>query len=310
MKHSIIVATSFLGLLTAGCGPSGSDRAADAADNPPVIEGVWKRAEVVIESGPNAGPHTIDIQPSIYVFSKTHYAYSAVEGFAPRMFLTENPTVEEQGRAFAAFSGGSGTYAASGGGVTLTPAVAVDPSAMTGLPVAYETSWVGQDLWLKSTSLEGGEVRTRLIRQAEDASRPSEGARKLQGVWRRSEMIVGTGPDTGRHFDDMQPGFYIFTPNYFAANFVSTFAPRPALSQAPTETEMGTVLGPFASFGGEYTVEGNKLTLKPIVTKDPNNMRGRPFQPIELEWEGNDVWFVYTGADGTQNRTRLTPVAD
>lgn len=309
MKRSIVILATSAGLLLAACGPS-SSRSASAAEVPPTIEGVWKRAEVVVETGPHAGPHTIDVQPSIYVFSKAHYGYAAVEGFTPRSFLGEKPTVEEQGRAFAAFSGSSGSYTSVDNSLTLTPAVATDPSGMTGTPITYQTSRVGRDLWINTATPEGGEVRTRLIRQTEDTTPPTEEARKLQGVWRRAEMIVGTGADAGRHFEDMQPGFYVFTPNYFAANFVSAFAPRPGLSAAPTETEMGTVLGPFASFGGEYAVDGDKLTLKPIVTKDPNNMRGRPFQPIELAWEGSDVWFIYTGSDGTQNRTRLTPVAD
>jgi hypothetical protein len=33
-------------------------------------------------------------------------------------------------------------------------------------------------------------------------------------------------------------------------------------------------------------------------------------EAIEVEWAGEDVWFIYTGADGVQNRVRLTPVAD
>lgn len=310
MKRSIVIlATSCAGLLLAACGPA-SSRSASAAETPPTIEGVWKRAEVVVESGPNAGPHTVDVQPSIYVFSKTHYGFAAVEGFAPRAYLGEKPTAEEQGRAFSAFSGSSGSYTSGANNVTLAPAVAVDPSGMTGTPVTFETSWVGQDLWLTTTTRDSGEVRTRLIRQTEDSVTPSEEASKLQGVWRRAEMTVGTGANAGRHLDDMQPGFYVFARNYFAANFVSAFAPRPDLGVAPTETEMGTILGAFASFGGEYAVEGDKLTLRPIVTKDPNNMRGRPFQPITLQWEGKDVWFIYTGLDGTQNRTRLTPVED
>ncbi len=309
MNRSIVILATSAGLLLAACAPD-SSRSADAAEIPHVIEGVWTRAEVVIESGPHAGPHTIDVQPSIYVFSKSNYGYAAVEGFTPRPLLAEKPSVEEQGRAFAAFSGSSGTYASSGNSVTLTPAVATDPSGMTGAPVTYDTSWVGGDLWLTTTTADGGDVRTRLIRQLDNTAAPTEAARKLQGVWRREEMIIGTGANAGRHLDDMQPGFYVFTPNYFAANFVSAFEPRPVLGNVRTETEMGTVLGQFASFGGEYTVEDNKLSLKPIVTKDPNNMRGRPFQPIELEWEGSDVWFVYNGADGAQNRARLTPVAD
>ena len=39
-------------------------------------------------------------------------------------------------------------------------------------------------------------------------------------------------------------------------------------------------------------------------------MRGPPFQTIDVEWEGEDVWLIYTNSAGTQNRTRLVRVAD
>jgi hypothetical protein len=313
MKRTIGVLLLLAAPLLAACGPADSIRAADAAEKPPpTIEGVWQRAEIVRETGPQAGRHTVDVQPSLYVFGKTHYAITAVDGFTPRAYLGEPPTIEEEGRASVPFTGSSGTYTRSDDKLTLAPLAAKDPASMVGGKTSdYDVSWVGDDLWLTQADPDNGIVRTRFARTTEDQTKVTNEARRLQGVWRRAEMIVGSGPDAGAHVANMQPGYYIFTPTYFVANYVSSFAPRPFLSEAPTEAEYGGIFGAFVSFGGTYTVDDkDTLVLSPIVTKNPNNMRGRPFQSIKLEWAGNDVWFIYTGADGTQNRTRLTPVTD
>ena len=126
----------------------------------------------------------------------------------------------------------------------------------------------------------------------------------------QAEMIVGAREDAGRHVDDMQPGYYIFSPPYFAGNFVSAFAPRAALPATATEADMGRTFAPFASFAGTYTLTDHELIFRPLVTMNPNNMRGRPFQSIRTQWEGEDVWLIYTGVDGTQNRVRLTRVTE
>lgn len=312
MNRTISALVFLVGLPLAACSPGDTPREAAAAEKPPpTIEGVWQRAEIVYETGEHAGRHTVDVQPSVYIFSKTHYGISAVNGFAPRPYLGEKPTVEEEGRAYAPFTGNSGTYVSSEDKLTLSPLTAKDPAVMDGVAKQeYDVSWVGDDLWLTNATPENGIVKTRFARLTEDQTQVTEESRRLQGVWRRAEMVVGAGPDAGTHVADMQPGYYIFTPTHFVSNYVSSFAPRPPLGDAPTDTEYGAVFTPFASFGGAYTVEKNVLTFLPIVTKNPNNMRGRPFQSIQVEWAGDDVWFIYTGIDGTQNRTRLTPVKD
>ena len=312
MNRHIASLILLIGLPLAACSPSASPREAAAAEKPaPVLEGAWERAEVVNELGRDLGRHTADLQPGMVVFSKTHYALTAVNGFEPRPFIGEEPTEAEAGRAFAPYAGNTGTYTNAGGKLVLKPIVAKNPANMDGVKTfEYDLSWVGDDLWLTTTTPEDGMVKTRYARIVEDETRITPEARRLAGVWRRAEMVVGAGPDAGTHVTDMQPGYYIFTPASFGANYVSSFAPRPPLSANPTDEERDKVFTPFASFAGNFTVKNDVLTFTPLVTKNPNNMRGRPFQPIKLEWSGNDVWFIYTGVDGTQNRTRLSPVTD
>jgi hypothetical protein len=295
------------------CSPGTSSREAAAAERPPpVLEGAWRRIRVDVETGPNAGAHDVDTQPGIYIFSKTHYAITAVDGFAARPYVSENPTDEESGRAFAPFTGSTGAYASDTDKLTLTPQVTKNPADMVGgKTVDYDLTWVDDTVWLTETTPEGGSVRTQLARLSDDRLKVSPAAARLKGVWRRAEMIVGAGEEKGRHVDDMQPGYYIFSPPTFAGNFVSAFAPRPLLGEAPTDADLGKAFTPFASFAGTYTVDDKDvLVLHPLVTMNPNNMRGRPYQSIKTEWAGEDVWFIYTGVDGIQNRVRLTRVPD
>jgi hypothetical protein len=312
MNQKMLAVVLLMGPSLWACSPGASPRDAAAAEPPPqVLEGAWRRTRVDIESGPNAGMHSVDAQPGIYIFSKSHYAITAVDGFAARPYLGDKPTDEEAGRVFAPFTGSTGTYASDTGKLTLTPQVTKDPADMVaGTTVAFNLTWGDGGVWLTETTPEGGSVSTELARLEEDPSKVSPEALRLKGVWRRAEIIVGAGDDKGTHVADMQPGYYIFSPPSFAGNFISAFASRPLLSAKPTDEERGKIFTPFASFAGTYTVNDGVLVFRPLVTMNPNNMRGRPFQSIKTEWAGEDVWLIYTGADGTQNRVRLTRVPD
>lgn len=293
------------------CSPGDASKDAAAERSPPTLPGVWHATRIFVESGPNAGTHTVDVQPAMYIFAKSHYAIAAVNGFQARGYLGGEPTEEQQGVAFTPFTGSAGVYTSDANKLTLTPQVSKDPGDMIApQPVSYELQWVEDKVLLSTTAPEAGTITTELSRLTDDGLRVSPEAQRLKGVWRRTEMIVGEGPGAGPHLDDMQPGYYIFEPPYFSGNFVTGFAPRPALSETATDADRGRAFAPFASFAGTYTVDEGTLVFRPLVTLNPNNMRGRPFQPIKIEWADADVWFIYTGANNVQNRVRLTPVAD
>ena len=294
------------------CSPDFSSREAAAAERPPPsLVGVWHATRVHIESGPDAGAHTVDVQPAIYIFAKTHYANAAVTGFQARAYLSDEPTDEELGVAFTPFTGTTGVYTSDADKLTLTAEVSKDPGEMIApASTTYELVWVDDKVLLTSIAPDGGMIGLELTRLTNEGLEVTPQAQRLQGVWRRTEMIVGRGANAGTHLDDMQPGYYIFAPPFFAGNFVSTFAPRPALTDTATDADRGKAFAPFASFAGSYTVDDDELVFRPLVTMNPNNMRGRPFQPIGVEWAGEDVWFIYTSDDGVQNRVRLTPVSD
>lgn len=312
MHRKIFSLVCLLGLPLAACDSSKPvAEPVSFADVPPVLEGVWERAEILLDSGPDAGIHLLDVQPSVYIFSKTHYAVAAVESFAPRPYLGEEPTDAERGRASIPYTGEMGNYAIADNKLTLTPLVTKDPAGMAAATARQlDVVWDGIDVWLNAPAPDGGSVKTRLTRVDDDIRLATDAARRLAGVWRRAEMIVGAGPDAGTHIDDAQPGYYIFTPRSFVGTYVSAFAPRPPLGKNPTDEAWGKAAASFISFGGTYTLRDDVLVLRANVAQNPNTMQGRPFQSIDVKWEGEDVWFIYTNSAGIENRTRLVRVAD
>jgi hypothetical protein len=312
MHRKIFSLVCMLGLPLAACDP-GSPPAEQTQfeSEAPVLEGVWQRAEIQLDTGPDAGVHMLDVQPSVYIFSRKHYAIAAVEGFAPRRYLGEEPADVDQGAALVPYTGEAGTYAQEGGKLRLTPLVTKDPAEMGGVATReFDITWDEIDVWLTTKTADGGTSRIKLTRVDDDVRLATMAARRLVGVWRRAEMVVGAGPDAGTHVDDAQPGLYIFSPRSFVGTYVSTFAPRPLLGKNPSLEAMGQNYDAFVSFAGTYTLRDDELVLTPVVSQNPNNMRGPPFQTIKVQWEGEDVWFIYTNSAGTQNRTRLVRVEE
>ncbi len=310
MKHTNLIIAALACLALWACSPA--PRVASAGErSPPTLEGAWHATRIDVEYGRDIGTHTVDVQPAMYVFSKSHFAITGVDGFEARAYLSDTPTDEENGRAFAPFTGATGAYTSTPDKLTLTAQVTKDPAGMVApAPVDYELQWVDDRVWLVTSTPDAGRIRTELTRLTDDNLKVSPAAEKLRGAWRRAEMIVGAREDAGRHVDDMQPGYYIFAPPYFAGNFVSAFAPRPLLGEKASDADRGKAFAPFASFAGTYSLTDDTLVLHPLVTMNPNNMRGRPFQSIRTQWSGDDIWLIYTGVDGTQNRVRLTRVQE
>ncbi len=311
MPKSLVAGGALLALIATAC--NASDNLDDAAAAPPSYEldGVWTIQNIKLESGELAGSHTFDVQPSMLIFREPHYSIVAVTGFASRAYLGNEPSNEDLARAYSAFIGHTGTYEQNDSGLTLSPLVAKYPSQMMdGASVNYGLDWTEDgDLLLQSNSAQNGQETMRLIRVVEEDLELNPTEQRLQGVWRRVERTFGTGEEAEVHRDDIQPGYYIFEGDKFSANFVGEFEPRTPLGEAPTPDEYAAVVEEYRSYAGTFSVFEEELKLWPNVAINPNNMRGQPFRPLQLEWEGEDVWMIYP-ANGVETRTKITKVAD
>jgi hypothetical protein len=95
------------------------------------IEGVWQLTEITVTGG---GGMTMKItQPSVYIFTKTHFSKIYVASDKPRPVLDDysKATQEQLLSIFVeGFDAIAGTYEVEAGKLTLRPIVAKSPSDM------------------------------------------------------------------------------------------------------------------------------------------------------------------------------------
>jgi hypothetical protein len=100
-----------------------------AQSNPGSIQGVWQTDEVKITRG-----RTIRPQPSLTIFSGTHYSRTEVHTEQPRPVLADlaRATADELRAVWGPFVGEAGTYELHGDHlITMRPVVAKNPAAMS-----------------------------------------------------------------------------------------------------------------------------------------------------------------------------------
>lgn len=116
------------------------------------LEGVWKPIQFVVDSGPDRGRHTTDVQPGQLIFTRHHYSMVFVQGFKARPVPSDGATQEELGRLFLPFTANAGTYVRKGSTLTLSPTVAKNPAVMSGtVTLSYTIRTKGDTLWAKAT---------------------------------------------------------------------------------------------------------------------------------------------------------------
>jgi hypothetical protein len=95
------------------------------------IEGVWQLTEITVTGG---GGMTMKVtQPSVYIFTKTHYSKIYVASDKPRPVLDDySKATQEQLKSIfvEGFDANAGTYEVSAGTLTLHSIVAKSPSDM------------------------------------------------------------------------------------------------------------------------------------------------------------------------------------
>ena len=117
------------------------------------LEGVWKVTEEVV-TGANA-TSTTSPQPSLFIFTRTHYSMLRVASAQPRaLFTAMDPTNEEKIGAYDTFTANSGTYEATGTTLTVRPIVAKSPNFMAGGFDKYQFRVDGDTLTLTSKSTD------------------------------------------------------------------------------------------------------------------------------------------------------------
>ena len=81
MRTTVALVTLVVGASSPGLGQS--------------LQGTWKPVEVVVDSGPDHGRHTSDVQPGLLIFTRTHYSMTFVQGFKARPLPSDSATDEQ-----------------------------------------------------------------------------------------------------------------------------------------------------------------------------------------------------------------------
>jgi hypothetical protein len=129
------------------------------------LRGTWKPVEVVIDSGPDRGRHTTDVQPGLLIFTNRYYSMMFVQGFKPRPLPADNATNEQLGLSFLPFTANAGTYQRRDSTIVFSPSVAKHPAVMAGKPFSTVVRVKGDTMW----------------------ARPLGGAPSMRAIWVRVE---------------------------------------------------------------------------------------------------------------------------
>ena len=154
-----------------------------------------------------------------------------------------------------------------------------------------------------------------LVAAASVVSR-AQTAPSLQGVWRITESVTtGANAETNRN---RQPGLYMFTKEHYSVMFVRGTAARKDFGTAKDPAKLTDAekmaryeaWDPFTANSGTYSVNGDTLTFRPLVSKSPAVMAGAPTER-KFSIEGNTLTIITKSAAGqpaSETTTRLTRV--
>jgi hypothetical protein len=128
------------------------------------LVGTWKPVEAVVDSGPDRGRHTTDMQPGLLIFTKRHYSLMFVNSFKPRPIPSDSATNEELGLIFIPFTANAGTYQRKDSTLILSPSVAKNPAVMSGRTLTVVVRVKRDTMWARTGGGRAGNVTTTWVR--------------------------------------------------------------------------------------------------------------------------------------------------
>lgn len=115
----------------------------------------------------------------------------------------------------------------------------------------------------------------------------------LNGAW----VITGVTDASGASYD-AQPGLFLFTDTHYSIMYVPGSERRSLFSgQQPTEADLIKAYNSFIANSGRYDLNGNEITFRAYVAKDPGYMDAWPENGLtaRVEREGETLKWTFTG---------------
>jgi len=128
----------------------------------------------------------------------------------------------------------------------------------------------------------------------------------LQGVWQTMEVTV-TGPGARAiRIPEPRPNLIIVTARHYSRVEVHSEGPRPMPADVTKASadELRAAWGPFIAEAGTYELtDGNAITMRPLVAKNPAAMSPGAFITYSYKLDGDTLWV-------TAKRDRNGPIVN
>jgi hypothetical protein len=128
----------------------------------------------------------------------------------------------------------------------------------------------------------------------------------VQGAW----VLTATADSAGNTNDATLPGLFVFTSTHYSMMFAIGDEPRQRYTtEAPTDADMIAAYKTFVANSGRYQVDGDKVTMRAYLAKNPNYMGNWPDNATSasvhlagdtMHWTwGNGSMFTFRRSEGT-----------
>ena len=116
----------------------------------------------------------------------------------------------------------------------------------------------------------------------------------VEGAWVVTEWH---SPD-GEAMENTQPGLFVFTKTHYSVMFVLGGEPRAGYEEEMSDEQIIEAYGSFVANSGRYEVEGDRITTRAYVAKDPNYMNGWPENQQTYEFRIDDEGMLHLSFGG------------
>ncbi len=117
----------------------------------------------------------------------------------------------------------------------------------------------------------------------------------LQGAW----VLTSVSDTSGNVNSEPQPGLFVFTGTHYSMMFVNRAEPREQFAANPaTDAERVAAFNSVTANSGRYEVNGDEITYRAYLAKNPNYMGGWPENESTVAFRIEGDTLHWTWSDG------------
>ena len=125
--------------------------------------------------------------------------------------------------------------------------------------------------------------------RAQVVSQPPAQPLSITGAWRIAEVVRDSA---GTTIARVQPGIYLFTQTHYSVTRVDSNTPRrdfPGELRRTADTYL-EIWGPFTAHAGTYEIQGDRITTRPVIAKNPSGMQASNYNTLTWRMLADTLW--------------------